>query len=583
MTTRRTVRTFALLCGTAALVASSLTTPSNAAITADPVQQLSTTGNAENIPPPLVRAAADGYAVAVWADTDPGDGKRYLYVSLRSPEGTWAGPTRLSWTIGGQGIHPDRTYYSVDMNRSGDVAVAWQQEGAILVAQLPRGESDWAGRQVSGDVHEVDDFSGPATTVLPDGTATLAWRADSNPDPADTFSRLLVASGTPGAWSAEEIITGKQYVPVVGDPGEPDVERGFSLTSDGAGTTWLRWIERTDVPVTSGMPTMRKRMSGASRAPGSAWSDPTPLTDVLDPYAEPQSITIAGDRLLDGFAEMRQFAPTSAEVAAGTTEPRIQLRHAGAVRTFRGTAFKYSFAGVSAAGGQAVARLYWNDGSTSTGFTTSRDGAWSDLESPLGVDDTLYSGSQAPFALHDDGGLSMVYLSGSTRRVRAVHRAPGATTWDASRAVSSTSAVSSADAPVVTAAQGRQALVTWLISGDVWAGGFTSDTPPVVTPPPSPTPTPTTFTRLSAPTVTGKLRVGRTLRARPGSWSPTPTSVRFRWLANGKVIRKAVKARLRLTRQLRGKRISLRVTLLRSGVTTKVVTVKTKGRVRSSP
>lgn len=111
-----------------------------------------------------------------------------------------------------------------------------------------------------------------------------------------------------------------------------------------------------------------------------------------------------------------------------------------------------------------------------------------------------------------------------------------------------------------------------------------SPSPPAPTAPapsgPAPVPPATTFTATAPPTVTGKLKVGRTLTARPGTWIPTPTTVSFKWFADGKSVRRATSAKLRLTTKLEGKRISVRIILTRPGVTTTVRTVKVRGRVR---
>jgi hypothetical protein len=67
------------------------------------------------------------------------------------------------------------------------------------------------------------------------------------------------------------------------------------------------------------------------------------------------------------------------------------------------------------------------------------------------------------------------------------------------------------------------------------------------------------------PTVSGKAVVGKRLRAVLGSWSPAPTAYAYRWLRNGKPIRKATQSTYRLTRKDRGKKISVRVTAKKKG------------------
>lgn len=85
---------------------------------------------------------------------------------------------------------------------------------------------------------------------------------------------------------------------------------------------------------------------------------------------------------------------------------------------------------------------------------------------------------------------------------------------------------------------------------------------------------PTTFTVVKRPVVKGKARVGRRLRATTGSWSPTPTSYRYQWFRGTKRIKGATKVAYRLTRKDRRKKVTVRVTVVRRGVTTRSVKAK---------
>jgi hypothetical protein len=116
-----------------------------------------------------------------------------------------------------------------------------------------------------------------------------------------------------------------------------------------------------------------------------------------------------------------------------------------------------------------------------------------------------------------------------------------------------------------------------------WLGGATpvaapAPTQPVVQPPPTTTaplaPAVTTFVVSVAPKVAGKALVGRVLKAKVGTTTPSATSVRLQWLRNGKVIKRATKAKYRLTAKDRRKKISLRVTYRRAGMDDLVVTTK---------
>ena len=74
------------------------------------------------------------------------------------------------------------------------------------------------------------------------------------------------------------------------------------------------------------------------------------------------------------------------------------------------------------------------------------------------------------------------------------------------------------------------------------------------------------------PTIVGRAQVGARLVGRPGTWKPTPVTLRLQWLRNGKPVPRATRASYTLTRADQGKRISLRVTGSRSGYTTATVT-----------
>jgi hypothetical protein len=74
--------------------------------------------------------------------------------------------------------------------------------------------------------------------------------------------------------------------------------------------------------------------------------------------------------------------------------------------------------------------------------------------------------------------------------------------------------------------------------------------------------------------ISGTPRVGRTLTARPGTWSPSP-SLRYRWYADGKAIKGATSRTLVLTRPLEGRRVTLKVTAARAGYGTLTVRAAT--------
>ncbi|GID97438.1 hypothetical protein Adi01nite_68500 [Amorphoplanes digitatis] len=86
-------------------------------------------------------------------------------------------------------------------------------------------------------------------------------------------------------------------------------------------------------------------------------------------------------------------------------------------------------------------------------------------------------------------------------------------------------------------------------------------------------------TATKKPTVTGKAKVGKTVRASVGTWSPKVTSYRFEWRLNGKVIKGRTGATLKLTSSMRKKKITVTVYARRTGyqdgkATSKAVTVR---------
>lgn len=68
-----------------------------------------------------------------------------------------------------------------------------------------------------------------------------------------------------------------------------------------------------------------------------------------------------------------------------------------------------------------------------------------------------------------------------------------------------------------------------------------------------------------APSITGTVRVGATVRATAGSWSPAPTSWSYQWAANGVAIKGATGSAYRIPASLRGRKLTVTVTAKRAG------------------
>ncbi|MFV0432859.1 MAG: choice-of-anchor M domain-containing protein [Leucobacter sp.] len=70
------------------------------------------------------------------------------------------------------------------------------------------------------------------------------------------------------------------------------------------------------------------------------------------------------------------------------------------------------------------------------------------------------------------------------------------------------------------------------------------------------------------PTISGTAKVGKTLKAKPGTWKPKGTKLSYQWYANGKKISKATKSSYRIAKKYRGERITVRVTGKQAGYST---------------
>lgn len=70
------------------------------------------------------------------------------------------------------------------------------------------------------------------------------------------------------------------------------------------------------------------------------------------------------------------------------------------------------------------------------------------------------------------------------------------------------------------------------------------------------------------PTISGTAKVGSTLTARAGTWTPAPVTLSYQWLRNGVAISGATSSTYKLTSTDKGKRITVRVTGTKTGYTT---------------
>ncbi|WGX98423.1 hypothetical protein [Nocardioides sp. L-11A] len=107
-------------------------------------------------------------------------------------------------------------------------------------------------------------------------------------------------------------------------------------------------------------------------------------------------------------------------------------------------------------------------------------------------------------------------------------------------------------------------------------GGPGTPADPGTTGPGSAGPSATALTMLDKPRVKGKAIVGRKLKATTGAWSPGPTTVRYQWLRDGKVIkgRAGTRPGYRIRAVDRGRRLKVRITALLPGHSSTTVTTK---------
>lgn len=77
-----------------------------------------------------------------------------------------------------------------------------------------------------------------------------------------------------------------------------------------------------------------------------------------------------------------------------------------------------------------------------------------------------------------------------------------------------------------------------------------------------------TLTAAPTPTVAGTAKVGYTLTAKPGTWSPAPVTLSYQWYRSGTAISTAHSATYKLTSTDKGKRITVKVTGTKVGYTT---------------
>lgn len=73
------------------------------------------------------------------------------------------------------------------------------------------------------------------------------------------------------------------------------------------------------------------------------------------------------------------------------------------------------------------------------------------------------------------------------------------------------------------------------------------------------------LTATPTPKVTGTAKVGKTLKAKAGTWKPAKVTVKYQWLRDGAAVKSATKSSYKLTKADAGHKLSVRVTGSKSG------------------
>ena len=81
------------------------------------------------------------------------------------------------------------------------------------------------------------------------------------------------------------------------------------------------------------------------------------------------------------------------------------------------------------------------------------------------------------------------------------------------------------------------------------------------------------------PKITGTVKVGKKLTAKPGVWKPSSVKLSYQWLRNGKAIKGATKAVYTLASKDKGKKITVKVTGKKAGYASKSVVSKATKKV----
>lgn len=403
--------------------------------------------------------ALDGYAVAAWLEAVPSGGDQVM-ARTREPDGAWSPAVQLSSTTTGTGT-ASVAAFTLATNGDGDAVVAWRQqdtfdndpETMVFASTLDRGGAAWSRSRVGGQEHGVSIFHTPSAAVLPDGTAVVGWTGYA--DEERSTLQIYANEGDESGWGTQTLISDTGDFPVICEGCEYGDSTNLSLAADGAGNVRALFLNEAEVSDGGGGTTQRLWILANSRAPGGGWASATPITSVQDPYTQPGSPVIAGDRSAAGFAQAWSVPATDSAPAG------VRLAYDGVVRIYRHTSSSLGLSGLAVAGGQAVGLLAYAEDSVGHLLVVDieeGDADWGEPSDPAS-EENLSNGPTPRLALSPDGRVTIVWTNGSTRRVRITQRPPGSAAWDNPRTM--LVSTSSQALPALGTAEDGSGTVIW--------------------------------------------------------------------------------------------------------------------------
>jgi hypothetical protein len=82
--------------------------------------------------------------------------------------------------------------------------------------------------------------------------------------------------------------------------------------------------------------------------------------------------------------------------------------------------------------------------------------------------------------------------------------------------------------------------------------------------------------------LTGAARVGRRIKLKLPAFRQSGVRLSFRWYANGRRIQKQTKSSLKLTKAFKGKRITAKITVTKTGYRTLTLTLAATAKVKGA-